>query len=215
MKKKSKNTETKKDIELVIVMDRSGSMCAIQSDMEGAINTYIKDQQKNFPHTKLTFVQFDTEYEVLHKAVKITKVVDITLKPRGCTALFDAIGRTINETHTRLKEGKTLPQLLFVIVTDGMENSSTEFKRDTILKMIEGQKKNNWDFIFLGANQDAIQEGSSIGIDAGKCLEYKTSGGAIRGMSSSLCCYTSSMRASSDTSKVGFTQKDRQDQENS
>ena len=214
MAKKTKK-QVAKDIELVMLMDRSGSMSAIQHDMEGAINTYIADQKKNFPNTKLTFAQFDVDYEILYFGVKITDVSDIKLKPRGCTALLDAIGRTINEAKARIEKEKTDPQLLFVIVTDGEENSSTEFTKDVIFKMISDQKANAWDFVFLGANQDAIQQGGNIGISAGKCLTYKTSSKGIGATGQSLCCYTQGMRASFNADSVSFTNKDRQDQENS
>ncbi len=213
--KKNTKKQVAKDIELVILVDRSGSMSTIKTDMDGAINTYIQDQQKNFPKTKLTLAQFDTDYEIIHSGIDIKKAGKFDLNPRGCTALLDAIGRTINETSKRIEKSKTDPQLLFVIVTDGQENSSSEFTKQQINTLISQFKAKAWDFVFLGANQDAIQEGGNLGIDAGKCLTYKASAKGTGAMGQSLCCYTSSMRATCDTQSVGFTQKDRQDQDNS
>lgn len=203
--KKSVKKANSKNVEIVMLLDRSGSMALIQSDMEGAINTYVKDQQKSNPKAKFTFAQFDTEYELLHDGVDIKSIKHLELHPRGNTALLDAIGKTINVTSQRSKN-----MVLFVIVTDGQENSSHEFSRSQIFDMIKVQKDNGWDFVFLGANQDAIQAGEGIGISAGKCLTYKASKKGTRAMGQSLCCYTQSFSACGQS--ANFTQKDRDEQ---
>lgn len=206
-----KNKKPNKDnIELVVLLDRSGSMEKIKSDMENGLNNYIKKQKEDFPKTKFTFVQFDTEYEILLNAVDIKSVKRLKLEPRGCTALLDAIGQTINTVKSRINDLKTKPQLLFVVVTDGLENSSHEFNKKQVLDMIKAQQDQKWDFVFLGANQDAIAEGGSIGINVGSTLTYAPTKKGVRNAFSSLCCYTQSYGA---TGQANFTDQDRKEQE--
>lgn len=162
--------------DITMVVDRSGSMAAIKSDAEGGINTFIDQQKKESGEALLTLVQFDTEYEFVHSGVPVKKVPAFTLVPRGSTALLDAVGRAINETGARLAkmDEPSRPGLVvFVIVTDGQENSSREFKREQIRRMIEHQQSAyNWQFTFLAANQDAFAEGAAMGIAASGIAAY-------------------------------------------
>lgn len=160
----------RKDLsDITMVIDRSGSMESIRADAEGGINTFIESQKKEAGEALLTLVQFDTEYEFLHRGSPIGHVPRYTLVPRGATALLDAIGRAINETGSRLAampEPERPGLVVFVIVTDGHENSSKEFTRDKIRQMIEHQQSvYQWQFTFLAANQDAFAEGATLGID--------------------------------------------------
>lgn len=154
--------------DLTLVIDRSGSMEEIRSDAEGGVNAFIREQAQQPGDALLTLVQFDTEYEFVHRGVPIKQSPAYTLVPRGSTALLDAVGRAINETGERL--GKMPEQdrpglVVFVIVTDGQENSSQEFSKSRIKEMIEEQqKKYAWQFTFLGANQDAFAEAGGMGI---------------------------------------------------
>lgn len=165
--------------DISIVLDRSGSMDSVRSDTIGGFNTFIKEQKVIPGSAKLTLAQFDHEYEIVHDGKNIADVPDLTTEtfvPRGNTALFDAIGRTIIATGKRLA---TIPEqdrparVVFVIVTDGQENSSHEFTGAKVLEMITHQREAyKWQFVFLGANQDAIKAAGSIGIAAGSSLTY-------------------------------------------
>ncbi len=156
--------------DITLVVDRSGSMQEIRSDAEGGINAFIEQQAGEPGEVLLTLVQFDTEYEFIHRGVPIEQVDQYELQPRGATALLDAVGRAIHETGQRLaqmKESDRPGLVIFVIMTDGLENSSREFTKSQIRAMIEEQQsKYNWHFTFLGADQDAFAEAGSLGINA-------------------------------------------------
>ena len=164
--------------DVTVVLDRSGSMQSCRTDAEGGVNTFIEEQKKHPGECSFSLVEFDTEYNFVHKAKPIADVTPYKLVPRGSTALLDAVGRAINETGERLastKEDDRPSLVVFVIVTDGMENSSKEFTRSQIKEMIERQRNEyNWQFTFLGANQDAFAEAGSIGIAAASVGQYST-----------------------------------------
>lgn len=164
--------------DVTVVLDRSGSMASCRTDAEGGVNTFIEEQKKHPGECAFSLVEFDTEYNFVHKAKPVASVPPYTLVPRGSTALLDAVGRAINETGERLaatKEEDRPSLVVFVIVTDGHENASKEFNRLQIKEMIERQQKEyNWQFTFLGANQDAFAEASSLGIAAASVGQYST-----------------------------------------
>ena len=169
--------------DITMVIDRSGSRQSIQSDAEGGINSFIEQQKQEPGEANVTLVQFDTDYEFVHSGVPIKQVPAFKLVPRGSTALLDAVGRAINETGARLAvidESQRSGLVVFVIVTDGEENSSREFTRDQIRKMVEHQQSAyKWQFTFLAANQDAFAEGASLGIAADGIAQWAT--GKARG----------------------------------
>lgn len=162
--------------DLTLVVDRSGSMQSIQSDAEGGINAFITRQAAEPGQAVLTLVQFDTEYEFVHHAKPIAQVEPYRLEPRGSTALLDAVGRAILEAGERIAkmDEKARPGLVvFVIVTDGHENSSREFTKAKIKEMIEHQRtKYNWQFTFLGADASAFDEAQSMGISLESSAPY-------------------------------------------
>ncbi len=162
--------------DITLVVDRSGSMQQRREDAEGGVNAFIQQQAEEQGAAVLTLVQFDTEYEILHRGVPIDEVPEFRLEPRGMTALLDAVGRAINETGIRLNELKEADRpglVIFVITTDGLENSSTEFTQAQIKEMIEHQQtKYGWHFTFLGANQDAFAEAGAMGMQAGAVANY-------------------------------------------
>jgi hypothetical protein len=169
--------------DITMVIDRSGSMESIRSDAEGGINTFIDSQKSEPGEALLTLVQFDTEYEFVHSGVPVQQIPAFTLVPRGSTALLDAVGRAINETGARLAamaESQRPVLVVFVIVTDGAENSSREFTRDQIRTMVEHQQSAyKWQFTFLAANQDAFAAGGSMGIAQDGIAAYSV--GKVRG----------------------------------
>jgi hypothetical protein len=163
--------------DVTVVLDRSGSMASCRDDAEGGLNTFIEEQKKHPGETLFTLVQFDTEYEFVHKGKPIREVGPCELVPRGMTALLDAVGRAIAETGERLA---AMPEpdrpglVVFVIVTDGEENSSKEYTKPQIKEMIERQQKDyKWKFSFLGANQDAFAEAGDIGIALDAVANYR------------------------------------------
>ncbi len=173
----------KKDLtELVFILDRSGSMAQLTSDTIGGYNSMIEKQKAESGEAFVTTVLFDDQYEFLHDHVSLQKVKPITNKEyyaRGMTALLDAVGRTINTIGERLNktpEEERPEKVVIVITTDGLENSSREFTREQVKNMITHQQdKYSWNFIFLGANMDAVSEAAKIGIDANFARNYTAS----------------------------------------
>lgn len=173
---------TEKQTEIVFLLDRSGSMSGLEADTIGGFNEFVKNQSELDEETKLTTILFDNEYEVLFEGVN-AKGIKITEKDyfvRGMTALLDAIGKTILSVSKRLdKESK----IIFVITTDGMENSSIEFTHEKIKAMIRDKQDNaKWEFIFMGANIDAAKEASHIGISEADAYQFKADAEGIRTM---------------------------------
>jgi len=199
-------------VELVFIVDRSGSMSSIASDMEGAIKSVIKDQKKLDKEILVTFVRFDIEYEKVFNHIPITDVPEITIKARGMTALLDAMGKTINsfEREFSEKEKKERPEkVLFMIITDGEENSSKEFSREKVFGMIETVKRDHgWDFTFIGANQDAIKEGGDLGISRGSSINYAASPAGVRKMSKNLSSYATDYLSTGSASFEDNKEKD-------
>ena len=157
--------------EIVFILDRSGSMMHLTADTIGGYNSMIEKQKQEPGEAKITTVLFDDNYEVLYDAVDIQNIEPMTTAQyyaHGCTALLDAVGRTINNVGARLNntpEEERPSKVIVVITTDGYENSSHEFTRTQIKEMIEHQtNKYSWQFMFLGAEIDAVAEAESIGI---------------------------------------------------
>ena len=172
-------TIVRKDLtDVTVVLDRSGSMVSCREEAENGLNHFIEEQKKQPGECLFSLVQFDNEYEFVHKGEKISDIPKFTLVPRGMTALLDAVGRAIGETGNRLsamKESDRPGLVVFVIVTDGGENSSHEFNKKQVRDMIERQKSEySWKFTFLGANQDAFAEASALGIDLSAIAGYST-----------------------------------------
>jgi hypothetical protein len=162
--------------DVTVVLDRSGSMASCRDDAEGGLNTFVEEQKKHTGETLFTLVQFDTDYEFVHKGKPVREVGPCELVPRGATALLDAVGRAIVETGERLAampEPERPGLVVFVILTDGQENSSKEYTKSKIKEMIERQQNvYSWQFTFLGANQDAFSEAQSLGIYAAAAANF-------------------------------------------
>lgn len=168
--------------EIVFILDRSGSMQYLTKDTIGGFNSFIENQKKEVGEAKLTTVLFDDKYEILHNGVDIKNIKPITEKDyytRGMTALLDSIGKSISDVGDRLNktnENDRPSKVIFVITTDGEENSSKEFNQSQIKEMIEHQKNiYNWNFIFLGANIDAVGVANSFGISSQFASSYTAS----------------------------------------
>ena len=165
--------------EMVFILDRSGSMSGLESDTIGGYNAMLAKQQKQPGEAVITTVLFDDQYELLHDRINLRGVVPITDREyfvRGNTALLDAVGKTINKignAQKRTAEPERAEHVVVVITTDGMENASREFSEEKVRRMIEHQKsKYGWEFIFLGANIDAVETANAFGIDASRAANY-------------------------------------------
>ena len=202
--------------EIVLVLDRSGSMAEVQSDMIGGMNKFVEEQKKLPGEATLTMVQFDTKYEILFEGRKMQEVGTLDLQPRGCTALLDAVGRAINTTVDRMskmKEEERPGKVAFFIITDGHENSSHEFKKSQIQEMIkQHQEKDKWAFNFLGANQDAFDEAGQIGIGVSNTLNYANTS---KGVSAAYSAVHDNVTRYRVGGQSAFTQADRDAQDKS
>lgn len=165
--------------ELVFILDRSGSMSGLESDTIGGYNALLQKQKKETGEALITTVLFDDRYELLHDRINLRGIELITEREyfvRGSTALLDAVGKTINkiinvQKHTL--EAERPEHVMFVITTDGMENASREFSYKKLSQMIEHQNnKYGWEFIFLGANIDAVATAKRFGISKDRAADY-------------------------------------------
>ena len=170
---------TKTTTELVFILDKSGSMGGLESDTIGGFNSMLNKQKALDDECRITTVLFDNNYELLHDRIDIQAVNPITEKDYyvgGSTALLDAIGITLQKiirvAKYTAKEDQA-PKVIFVIITDGMENASRQYSSQKIKSMIEEQKTEyGWEFIFLGANIDAVETASHYGVSADRAMNY-------------------------------------------
>lgn len=165
--------------ELVFILDRSGSMCGLESDTIGGFNALIEKQKKEAGQALVTTVLFDDECEVIHDRVSLDSISKLTEEQyyvRGCTALLDAVGgavKHISTIHKYARKEDRPEKTLFIITTDGMENASRRYSYEKVKKMVEHHKKKyGWEFLFLGANIDAIETAARFGIGADRAANY-------------------------------------------
>lgn len=166
--------------EVVFILDRSGSMSGLEADTIGGFNSMIAKQKKEKGEAYISTVLFDDETDVLYDRVPVNKVEpmnDTQYYVRGCTALLDAIGGAIHHignVHKYAREEDRPEKTLFIITTDGMENSSRKYSYEKVKKLVEKQKKKyGWEFLFLGANIDAIEVAGRFGIAANRAINYE------------------------------------------
>lgn len=165
-----KDVPSCENLDLIFVMDRSGSMGGSEDDTIGGFNSFIKRERDKNLNTHVTTILFDDQYEVLYKRKPINEVGELTREEywvRGCTALLDAIGKTINTLDKEIDN-----KVLFVIMTDGMENSSHEFSKEQIRNLIDNHK---WEFLYIGADIDSYSEAGHLGIRKSRVANYKKS----------------------------------------
>lgn len=162
--------------ELVFILDKSGSMAGLEEDTIGGFNAMLKKQNGD---CYVTTVLFNGEYNVIHDRLKLADVPEMTMKDYdvcGCTALYDAVGSTIEhieQIHKYIRTEDVPEQVMFVITTDGMENASKRFNNETVKALIEKKKsKSDWEFVFIGANIDSAQVAEDIGIGKNRSANY-------------------------------------------
>lgn len=198
--------------ELVFILDRSGSMSGLEADTIGGYNSMLDKQKKEPGEAIITTVLFDDKFELLHDRISLKGISPITEKEyfvRGSTALLDAIGRTISKIGNAQKhtlEEERAEKVLFVITTDGQENASREYGYDKVRQMIERQKtRYGWEFIFLGANIDAVETAARFGINEDRAVNYNADGAGTQlnyeVLSETVSCMRASQPISSDWKK--------------
>lgn len=166
---------------IVVILDRSGSMESVAQQTIDGFNEFVNKQKSAGGNATLTLVQFDDMYEIVYKNApinEVSKLTPFTYVPRGLTALLDAVGKTITTVrlqYTGLCEKCKPDGTIFVVITDGIENNSREYSRDQVFSMIRRQEQEcGWEFVFLGANQDAIQNGMNFGFKSGSSATYNS-----------------------------------------
>ena len=166
--------------EIVFILDRSGSMAGLEDDTIGGFNAFVEKQKKAEGEALLSAVLFSNDSEVIYDRVDIQKIepmTDAQYRVGGCTALLDAIGgavRHIKNVHKYAREEDRPAKTVFVITTDGMENASRAYSYDDVQTMVRHeQEKHGWEFLFLGANMDAIAAARSFGIREDRAVRYK------------------------------------------
>jgi hypothetical protein len=166
--------------EIVVILDRSGSMEQGRSDHEGGLRSFIRDQKDGEGDVRFTLIQFDTHNpcEVVYDGVPAADVGEIKLIPRGGTPLLDAIGKAM--AHIESRELPKADFNIVMVVTDGYENSSIEYNRGTIKELVKRKEAEGWQWLFLGANIDAFQEAGSIGIRAATAANYAPTSAGIK-----------------------------------
>lgn len=188
------------DVDIVLIVDNSGSMFRIKSDAEGALNNFLEEQEAVEGEAYITYVRFDHEYEIVFEKVPLENVKDVKIVPRGATALLDAIGKTVVNYVPRA--GKTI----YVIMTDGKENASEEWDNQSVKNAIAEAKQHGDEFVYLGANQDAIEVGSKMGIAVGNSLTFAADKDGLDNMARSMTSYVSATRSGL---AYEFTDEDR------
>ncbi|MBQ7927550.1 MAG: VWA domain-containing protein [Methanobrevibacter sp.] len=187
------------DLDLIFLIDRSGSMYGSEQDTIGGFNSFIEKEKSKEGNTRVTTILFNHEYEMLYKRRDIHEVAKLTPDEyyvRGSTALLDAIGKTITTLDKEIDNNA-----LFVITTDGMENASVEFSKSQIKNMIENH---NWEFIFIGADIDSYSEAGNIGIRKSRIANYDKSARGVEKLYSSIDVATTSMRKNISLDEVNW-----------
>ncbi|MBP7175148.1 MAG: VWA domain-containing protein [Thermoclostridium sp.] len=194
--------------ELVFILDRSGSMSGLETDTIGGYNALLRKQKEEPGEAIITTVLFDDQYELLHDRVNLRGVRPITHDEyyvRGTTALLDAVGKTINKIGNALKhtrEEERPEHVMFVITTDGLENASHEFNSEKVKQMIEHQKsKYSWEFIFLGANIDAVETAAKVGISKDMAVNYHADSQGTMLNYETVCAAVSNVRCGNKLSR--------------
>lgn len=194
--------------DITVLVDRSGSMQTIKDDMEGAFNAFVQSQREVPGECLMTLGQFDDQsIETVYAERPVRDVPKFKLEPRGGTPLLDAIGKSVSAKVARMgKMAKKPDKIIMVVITDGQENSSHEWRLDQIKSLIQEKTKEGWVFIYLGADSDAFKDGTSMGFDGSNVLHYAKNAMGTRGMSASLASNVRGTRLNTNSGK--FTEQD-------
>lgn len=174
-------------VQIICVLDRSGSMQSLTEDVIGGYNSFLEKQKKESGKAEVTTILFDDQYEKISDGINLNDAENLTSAiyyARGNTALMDALGRTLTETLGKMEKENICPakrRVLVMIMTDGLENASKEYTKAKIKSMIEATTKNyNWNYVFIGANIDSASEAQSIGIKSNHAANYSHNSNGVR-----------------------------------
>jgi len=159
-----KNKDEAEHIEIVAIVDRSGSMMSCREEAEKGFNHFIAEQQEQPGEASFTMAEFDDRYDLLSDNEDLSTIGNYALVPRGLTALYDAVGKTLSTVNTRQKAKRYRGKTLVVIVTDGAENASKEWRYEAVQMLIKKLKKKGWEFLFLASDINAVQYGILLGV---------------------------------------------------
>lgn len=200
---------------LVFLLDRSGSMRSIKSDVEGGFAAFIDEQRAADGECAVTLAQFDHQYEVVYQAVPLAEVPPLDLRPRGRTALLDAMGRLITSLKAELDalaEDQRPGTVIVSIMTDGHENASREWTHPAIKALVERQtNEHDWQFLYMGADQDAIEVGARLGVRRDQSVTFSKgkSRDAMAAASANIRSYRSAKVANPDAMMPEFSAEQR------
>ncbi|MGV0793771.1 vWA domain-containing protein [Mycolicibacterium sp. XJ1819] len=199
---------------IAVLLDRSGSMEAIRTDTEGGFNAFIDGQRDQPLDIRVTLAQFDTEYEVVYGGRPVADVPPLQLQPRGATALYDAVGRLVTDVGAELAalpEDQRPGKVTVVVLTDGHENSSKEWTHDAVSAAIRRQEQDySWEFVFLGANMDAVAIGRRLGFAADRSMTYAAEADGVQAAWAATTDYVARRNAAPDAAPVaGFSDRER------
>jgi len=181
--------------EIIVLTDRSGSMTTICQDAIGGFAAFIEEQKKMSGDVRITQIMFDDQIETQYQALPLDQTPELTLEPRGMTALLDAIGTALNVQGKRIHDEDWADLVIVVIITDGGENASREYTASQIKEMISHAEKHNWKFVFLAANQDAFQTGAQYGISAQFTSNFDATPSGTRTAYAAMSASVSNLRA--------------------
>jgi hypothetical protein len=201
---------------LYFLLDRSGSMQSILEDTVGGFNAFIAEQRQHPGDCRVTLAQFDDRYEVVYRDRPIADVPDLGMQPRGTTAVLDAIGRPVTDAGAHLA---SLPEhlrpatVIVGIMTDGYENASREWTHPAIKALVQQQTTTySWEFLYMGADQDAIEVGASLGVQANRSMTYSrdASGPAMAATSLLVGRLRAARATGASAADVGYTTEERE-----
>ena len=201
---------------LYFLLDRSGSMQSIRDDTIGGFDAFIAEQRRHPGDCRVTLAQFDDRYEVVYSDKPVAEVPRLDLRPRGSTALLDAIGRLVTDAGAHLAslpEAERPGTVVVGIMTDGYENSSREWTRPAIKSLLEQQADvYSWEFFYLGADQDAIEVGTGLGVPANRSMTYSrdAAGYAMAATAAAVGRLQEARAAGVPAADVGYTEEERQ-----
>ena len=193
--------------EIVVILDRSGSMQRIRHDMEAGLDEIVSEQRAfSDDDCAFTLVQFDNRYEKVLDQIPIDLIRPIRLHPRGSTALLDAVGETLTSLVARNPQGK----VVVMIVTDGHENASQFWTRSGVQRLVQDCEERGWEILFLGANIDAFTEGRRIGIDRAKAVDFDPNTRSVRRALKTMSAKTAAYRGGRARG-MDFTSEEREE----
>ena len=202
--------------EVVFILDRSGSMRGLEGDTIGGFNSMLDKQRREEGEALISTVLFDNVSEVIHDRVDIKKIEPLTERQyyvRGCTALIDAIGGAIHHitnVHKYIRDEDVPEHTIFIITTDGMENASRKYSSSEVKRMIEEKKGKGWEFLFLGANIDAVETAKQFGIDRDRAVNYHND---ARGTAVNFACMSEAVCDMRKNGRVSTGWKDEIDRD--